>query len=55
MVPAVWVSAKRVVEHYFYVRERAVFQIRHGEDLKCVSRAKAIAFLITRNDPIRMM
>jgi hypothetical protein len=32
VVAPVWVRAKRVVEDYFNVRERAVIQLRHGRD-----------------------
>jgi len=43
VVAPVRVSAKRVVEDYFYVRERAVIQLRHGNLLIC-SQVEAIAF-----------
>jgi hypothetical protein len=32
VIAPVWVSAKRVVEDYFNVRECAVVQLRHGRD-----------------------
>ena len=30
VVAPVWVGAKRIVEDYFDIRERAVIQLRHG-------------------------
>jgi hypothetical protein len=55
VVAPVGVSAKRIVEDNFYVRERAVIQIRHGDNPQMRFARQTIAFLVPQHDPIRMM
>jgi hypothetical protein len=44
VVAPVWVGAKRIVEDYFDIRERAVIQLRHGRRPSNADRAKLSSF-----------